>query len=69
MCGGTWPPLYGEPKPGRNTRFVLDGTDNLIDAPPVMTIRMGPLQGLDAAQILISWPAPLEPLYAAGSDY
>jgi hypothetical protein len=69
MCGGTWPPFHGKLKTRPDNQFPLDGTDNLIDAPPVMTIRMGPLQGLDAAQILISWPAPLEPLYAAGSDY
>jgi RHS repeat-associated protein len=37
MCGGTWPPFHGEPKPGpteTSAGFSLDGTDNLIDAPP-----------------------------------
>src|SRR5574337_1708773 len=34
MGGGTWPPFHGEPEPGRKTKFLLDGTDDLIDAPP-----------------------------------
>jgi hypothetical protein len=40
MCGGTWPPFHGEPQPGYNTRFVLDGTDNLIDAPPAKGLSL-----------------------------
>jgi hypothetical protein len=39
MCGGTWPPFHGEPKPGpteTSAGFSLDGADNLIDAPPAV---------------------------------
>jgi len=42
MCGGTWPPLHGEPSTRTDQRILLDGADDLIDAKGERRTFQGP---------------------------
>lgn len=41
MCGGTWPPNRGEPVTRTDNAILLDGADDLIDAPPAAATVKG----------------------------
>ena len=71
MCGGTWPPFHGELKTRPDDQFLLDGTDNLIDAPTTFQPRPSERSSaiLNSSTVTRGRPKCLPLAFAAASPH